>query len=86
MDGEDLADVKQLIEDEQIKCPVSGSMNWTNVRQFNLMFDTQMGSVAEGASTLYLRPGDGARYLFELPQRSNRKNENSRYRTDRERL
>jgi len=56
MDAEDLADVKQLIEDEQIKCPVSGSMNWTDIRQFNLMFGTQMGSVAEGASTLYLRP------------------------------
>jgi glycyl-tRNA synthetase len=56
MEVEDLADVKQLIEDEQIKCPVSGSMNWTDVRQFNLMFGTQMGSVAEGASTLYLRP------------------------------
>jgi len=56
MEAEDLADVKQLIEDEQIKCPLSGSMNWTDVRQFNLMFGTQMGSVAEGASTLYLRP------------------------------
>ncbi|MDB4000067.1 glycine--tRNA ligase [Schleiferiaceae bacterium] len=56
MEAEDLADVKQLIEDEQIKCPVSGSMNWTDVRQFNLMFGTQMGSVAEGASALYLRP------------------------------
>ena len=56
MEAEELADVKQLIEDEQIKCPVSGSMNWTDVRQFNLMFGTQMGSVAEGASTLYLRP------------------------------
>jgi glycyl-tRNA synthetase len=56
MEAEDLADVKQLIEDEQIKCPVSGSMNWTDVRQFNLMFGTQMGSIAEGASTLYLRP------------------------------
>ena len=56
MEAEDLADVKQLIEDEQIKCPVSGSMNWTDVRQFNLMFGTQMGSVAEGESTLYLRP------------------------------
>ena len=56
MEAEDLADVKQLIEDEQIKCPVSGSMNWTDVRQFNLMFGTQIGSIAEGASTLYLRP------------------------------
>ena len=56
MEAEDLAEVKQLIEDEAIKCPVSGSMNWTDVRQFNLMFGTQMGSVAEGANTLYLRP------------------------------
>ncbi|MEY2970021.1 MAG: hypothetical protein RLZZ599_394 [Bacteroidota bacterium] len=56
IEADDLADVKQLIEDEEIKCPVSGSMNWTDVRQFNLMFGTQMGSVAEGASTLYLRP------------------------------
>ena len=56
MESEDLADVKQLIEDQEIKCPVSGSMNWTDVRQFNLMFGTQMGSVAEGATTLYLRP------------------------------
>ena len=56
MEAENLADVKQLIEDEQIKCPVSGSMNWTDVRQFNLMFGTQIGSIAEGASTLYLRP------------------------------
>ncbi|MGD2003468.1 MAG: glycine--tRNA ligase [Flavobacteriales bacterium] len=56
MEAEDLADVKQLIEDEEIKCPVSGSMNWTDVRQFNLMFGTQLGSVAEEATTLYLRP------------------------------
>ena len=56
MEAEDLADVKQLIEDLEIKCPVSGSMNWTDVRQFNLMFGTQMGAVAEGATTLYLRP------------------------------
>jgi len=56
MEAEDLADVKKLIEDEEIKCPVSGSMNWTDVRQFNLMFGTQLGSVAEDATTLYLRP------------------------------
>ena len=56
MEAEDLTDVKQLIEDEKIKCPVSGSMNWTDVRQFNLMFGTQLGSVAEDATKLYLRP------------------------------
>lgn len=52
----DLADVKQLIEDEGIVCPVSGSKNWTEVRQFNLMFGTKLGSVSDESTDLYLRP------------------------------
>jgi len=52
----DLADVKALIEELEIADPVSGSRNWTEVRQFNLMFSTEMGSLAEGANTIYLRP------------------------------
>ena len=52
----DLVEIKKIIEDCEIVCPVSGSKNWTDVRQFNLMFSTQMGSVAEGADTIYLRP------------------------------
>jgi len=56
LENNDLADIKQLIEDLGIVCPISGSRNWTEVRQFNLMFSTQMGSTAEGASELYLRP------------------------------
>ena len=36
--------------------PGNGSANWTEVRQFNLMFSTQVGSVAEDTSTIYLRP------------------------------
>jgi len=52
----DLAGVKSLIEELGIVCPVSGSRNWTDVRQFNLMFETKMGSVTEGAETIYLRP------------------------------
>jgi len=56
MDQNDLAGIKQLIEDLEIVCPVSGSRNWTDVRQFNLMFSTSMGSTAEGANTIYLRP------------------------------
>ncbi|MCR9154180.1 MAG: glycine--tRNA ligase [Bacteroidetes bacterium] len=56
LEAGDLNDVKALIEEKGIACPVSGSKNWTDVRQFNLMFGTQMGSTAEGASTLYLRP------------------------------
>lgn len=51
-----LSDIKSLIEELGIVCPVSGSRNWTEVRQFNLMFSTQMGSVSEDASQIFLRP------------------------------
>ena len=56
LEDNDLADVKAIIEELEIVCPVSGSRNWTEVRQFNLMFSTQMGSVADAADTIYLRP------------------------------
>ena len=54
--AEDFAGVKKLIDDNKIKCAVSGTSNWTEVRQFNLMFSTQLGSVAGEADTIYLRP------------------------------
>ena len=54
--GIDLAGMKQIIEDEEIVCPISGTHNWTDVRQFNLMFSTEMGAAAEGTSKVYLRP------------------------------
>ena len=53
---EDLADVKALIEELEIVDPVSGSRNWTDVKQFNLMFGTKLGASAESAMDLYLRP------------------------------
>ena len=56
LEKNDLAEVKQIIIDCEIVCPISGSRNWTDVRQFNLMFSTQMGSVADDANTIYLRP------------------------------
>jgi glycyl-tRNA synthetase len=56
LNDNDLAELKQIIEDEGIVCPISGSRNWTDVRQFNLMFATEMGSTAEGASKIFLRP------------------------------
>jgi glycyl-tRNA synthetase len=56
LDGSDLADLKKIIEDCEIVCPISGSRNWTDVRQFNLMFDTKLGSVTDEANTIYLRP------------------------------
>ncbi|PTN10499.1 glycyl-tRNA synthetase [Mangrovibacterium marinum] len=56
LNASDLAELKQIIEDEGIVCPISGSRNWTDVRQFNLMFSTDMGSTADGALKIYLRP------------------------------
>jgi len=56
MEVNDLAEVKRVIEDADIVCPVSGTKNWTDVRQFNLMFSTQLGSVSEETNTIYLRP------------------------------
>ena len=56
LNANDLAGVKALIEELGIVCPISGTKNWTDVRQFNLMFSTQMGSTADGASIVYLRP------------------------------
>jgi glycyl-tRNA synthetase len=52
----DLKGFKQLIEDLGIVCPVSGSKNWTEVKQFNLMFGTQIGASAENSTQVYLRP------------------------------
>ena len=56
MNDNDLAGVKSLIEELGIVCPISGTRNWTDVRQFNLMFSTQMGSVSEDTNVVYLRP------------------------------
>ena len=51
-----LEELKQIILDEEIVCPISGTRNWTDVRQFNLMFSTEMGSTADGSMKIYLRP------------------------------
>ena len=56
LEAEDLADVKALIEELEIVCPFSGSKNWTDVKQFNLMFGTKLGASADHATDLYLRP------------------------------
>lgn len=56
LNDSNLEELRQIILDEEIACPISGTRNWTEVRQFNLMFKTEMGSTSEGASTIYLRP------------------------------
>ena len=56
MSNSDMVALKQLIDELEIACPISGTRNWTEVRQFNLMFATEMGSVADDANKIYLRP------------------------------
>ena len=56
LNDNDLAELKQIIIDEEIVCPISGTKNWTDIRQFNLMFSTEMGASADGAMKVYLRP------------------------------
>ena len=56
MNASDLEGLRQIILDCEIVCPISGTRNWTEVRQFNLMFATEMGSTAEGSMKVYLRP------------------------------
>ena len=56
LETENLEELRQIILDYEIACPVSGSRNWTEVRQFNLMFDTRLGSVTDDAAKIYLRP------------------------------
>ncbi|MBD3629794.1 glycine--tRNA ligase [Cyclobacterium sp.] len=56
LDAEDFAALRDLMINEGITCPLSGTANWTEIRQFNLMFSTQVGSVSEDSSTIYLRP------------------------------
>jgi glycyl-tRNA synthetase len=56
LENDDLTGVKSLIEELEIACPMSGSRNWTDVKQFNLMFGTKLGASADSAMDLYLRP------------------------------
>ena len=56
LNDNDLSAMRDLIIEHEIVCPVSGTRNWTDVRQFNLMFSTQMGSVADESDAVYLRP------------------------------
>jgi glycyl-tRNA synthetase len=71
---EDLADVKALIEELEIADPLTGSRNWTEVKQFNLMFGTQIGASAENSTQVYLRPetAQGIFVNFSNVQKSGR--------------
>ena len=55
-ENDNLAQVKNLIDELEIKCPISGTCNWTEVRQFNLMFRTKLGASEDSSMDLFLRP------------------------------
>lgn len=75
LEENNLEELKQIIIDLEIACEISGSKNWTEVRQFNLMFSTEVGSLAEDSSTIYLRPetAQGIFVNFLQVQRTSRK-------------
>lgn len=58
------------IRTQKIPCPVCGKSNFTDIRQFNLMFETKRGATSDSASTIYLRPenaqGEYVNYLNVL--------------------
>ena len=72
---DDLVALKKLIDDLEIADPVSGSRNWTEIKQFNLMFSTSIGASSESSSEIYLRPetAQGIFVNFLNVQKSSRK-------------
>ena len=56
LNSNDLKGLKKIIQDLNINDPISGTSNWTDVKQFNLMFSTEIGSNSEKAKKIYLRP------------------------------
>ena len=56
LEANDMEGLKAIIVSNEMVCPISGTCNWTDVRQFNLMFETKIGASSDGASSIYLRP------------------------------
>ncbi len=63
VEGKPLPELDEIIKDNEIGCPSCGSKNWTKVRAFNQLFETQVGIITEGKSTAYLR-GELAQGMF----------------------
>ena len=74
-DDDDLVSLKKLIDDLGIVDPVSGTKNWTDIKQFNLMFSTSIGASSESSSEIFLRPetAQGIFVNFLNVQKSSRK-------------
>ena len=75
VDGLPFEELEAIIERENIKCPECGGHDYTNIRQFNLMFKTNQGVVENSTSVVYLRPetAQGIFVNFKNVQRSMRK-------------
>ncbi|MBF0713264.1 glycine--tRNA ligase [Gemella sp. GH3] len=75
VDGLPFEELEKIINDNNIPCPECGKHNFTNIRQFNLMFKTSQGVVENSTSEIYLRPetAQGIFVNFKNVQRSMRK-------------
>ena len=75
IDGWSNEKLEEYIRDEQIACPECGKSNYTNIRQFNLMFKTFQGVTEDSQSQIYLRPetAQGIFVNFKNVQRTSRK-------------
>ena len=75
VDGRSQDEMKQFIEEHNICCPSCGKKNWTDIRQFNLMFKTFQGVTEDAKNTVYLRPetAQGIFVNFKNVQRTSRK-------------
>ena len=69
------SEMKDFIETHNIACPSCGGHNWTDIRQFNLMFKTFQGVTEDAKNTVYLRPetAQGIFVNFQNVQRTTRK-------------
>lgn len=63
VEGQSINELNQTIQKEAIKCPKCGNFDWTNAREFNLLFETQIGIVEDSQSKTYLR-GETAQGMF----------------------
>ncbi|MBQ1291895.1 MAG: glycine--tRNA ligase [Lachnospiraceae bacterium] len=75
VDGWSYDDMMSFIRKFEVPCPACGKHNWTDIRQFNLMFKTFQGVTEDGAATIYLRPetAQGIFVNFKNVQRTSRK-------------
>ncbi|MDR0221726.1 MAG: glycine--tRNA ligase [Lachnospiraceae bacterium] len=75
LDGLSLEEMKAVIDEHRIPCPSCGKHNFTDIRQFNLMFKTFQGVTEDAKNTVYLRPetAQGIFVNFKNVQRTTRR-------------